>query len=82
MEQIREVVVCPQCKGLGLIPMIDNTGRQLFRKGMPQTEPCPSCNGDRVLLKQVTTEYFLLTPNIVEEEKSKKGGIFSKWKKN
>lgn len=80
LEQKREIVVCPQCKGIGKVAKLNTDGSYYISRGEPVLELCPSCDGERVVLKQETIEYFRMSPQIIQEETEKKG-MFKKWRK-
>lgn len=77
MKQIRKIVVCPECKGTGLEYQRNSNGSVAVSHGQPLTQTCSVCEGERCVLMQITTEYFRLTPQILDEEKKKSGGLFS-----
>ena len=72
----REIVVCPVCNGMGVVPIRNRDGSiKKSHNGLPYTEVCMFCQGEHAVIKQVTTDYYQLSPAVVEEEKKK--GLFS-----
>lgn len=69
MEQVTNVVVCPVCKGLGVIYEKRSDGTVKTYHGKPVTQVCDMCGGEHVVVERVTTEYFQMTPQVVEEKK-------------
>lgn len=77
MEQTKEIVLCPRCNGAGKEVKCNKDGTPYITRGQRTYELCSCCDGERVVVKQVTIEYFKVATNVVEE--SKKKGIFEKW---
>ena len=71
MEQKTEIIVCPTCRGIGMVyeRNTDGSVRQSF--GKPVTQICSTCAGEHVVIRRTTVEYFQLSPSVVEEEKKK-----------
>lgn len=77
----KDIVVCPVCEGMGVIPLLNRDGScKKAMNGSVLTELCGFCQGEHAVLRQVTTEYFHLSPAVVEEERKK--GLFSWVKRN
>ena len=77
MEQNSEIIICPSCKGVGLEYVKNKNGTIAVSRGKPMTQECSLCGGDRCVLLRTTKEMFRLSPNIIEEEKTVRGSLFS-----
>lgn len=81
MEQIRDVVICPQCKGAGQVYRLNKDGTPYMMHGKPVLEYCPVCDGEGRLLRITTVEYMRIPSSIVEtSEKNNNQTFFGKIK--
>lgn len=79
MLERKEIVICPNCEGIGQQYAKDEYNRPLVSNGQPVRELCPVCQGEGRVLCVVG--YFPLKTNIVEEQPVKEitlKGIFKK----
>lgn len=86
MDVKKDVVVCPNCKGVGQTYKLNQNGTPYIYHGKPLLEPCPMCNGEGRLIRQITVELFQIPTSIVDSElQPEKTGLFdsikSKFKK-
>ncbi len=77
-KQERRMIVCPKCQGMGQVYKLKKDGTPYTILGNPQIIECEYCNGEKVVLEQITTEHFFISSNIIEEEKK---GFFNRWKR-
>ena len=80
MEQKQQIIIWPKCQGTGKDYQRNKDGSLYLVRGQPLMIMCDYCNGERAVLERVTTEHFLLTPEIIEEEQ-KEEGFWKKWRK-
>lgn len=79
VEQTRDVVICPQCKGAGQVYRLSKDGTPYMLHGQPVLEFCPVCDGEGRLIRVTTVEYMRIPTNIVDEDTSgKKQSVFNK----
>ena len=57
MEKISKIIVCPKCRGIGKIRNYTDT-----REGY-QDSLCPTCEGQKVIIRVVQIEYLSVNEN-------------------
>lgn len=62
----REIVMCPRCKGVGLVSWEE---RVTSERTETYYKVCPTCNGHRVMRKIVETNYEPVSQENVDLEK-------------
>lgn len=81
MEQSREVIICPQCKGVGQAYRLSKTGTPYMAHGKPVLEICPLCDGEGRLLRITTIEYLQIPTHIVNsQDRNDKHNVLKKLK--
>lgn len=81
-NETNEVVVCPECNGSGKSYAFDSSGRPLIHGGKAVIATCPVCDGQRVLIKKTTVEYYAVSQQVFSEaNKEKNGGFLAAWRK-
>lgn len=80
MEQKREVVICPQCKGAGRVYRLKKDGTPYMDRGRPIQEYCPVCDGEGRILKITTVEYARFPSSIVDAQGTQYKSCFDRLK--
>lgn len=76
MEQKKNVIICPQCKGAGRVYRLKKDGTPYLERGQPILEYCPLCDGEGRLLQIITVEYARLPSAIVDTQNNQyKSGL-------
>ena len=74
-----EIIICPECEGIGQVPVRNSDGSPRILFGKPVYEVCGFCLGEHAVIRQATYKYGSLSAAVVEEQE--KGGLFKFWKK-
>ncbi|MGN0414470.1 MAG: hypothetical protein ACI4FX_03135 [Agathobacter sp.] len=80
MEQTKEVIICPQCKGAGRVYRMKKDGTPYMERGQPILEYCPVCDGEGRILKITTIEYVRFPSSIVDSQNSEYKSGFDRLK--
>lgn len=81
MEQKKEVIICPQCRGTGQTYRLNRDNTPYMSHGRPVFDFCSLCDGNGRLLRLTTVEYMRVPSNIIDAgEYHRKQSIFDKIK--
>lgn len=61
----QEIVICPECKGSGVLKQVSKTGEVVYHRGKVVTKTCEACLGAGRMGKIMKAEYYTL-PQMAE----------------
>lgn len=72
----QEIIMCPNCNGIGKSVKMNKNGTPYLTFGKPTYEMCPVCNGHGRLIRVTQITYMRIPEdNTPIETTDKKGGI-------